>query len=681
MLISSLRICGFRCFGAKLVDIQLADLTTFVGPNSSGKTAAMLALVRMFGETSALRQIVPSDFHLQPEESLSDKSSRKLYIECKLDFPELNDDSTNPGPAVPESFNQMIVDAPGATPYCRIRLEAIWTDDGTALGETEQKLEWILTDADEAEPLVEEKRRKVLAADRAKIRILYVPASRDPEQQIRGTSSGVLNRLIKSLSWKDSKKNLEQKLVEIQQQIDALPGVQTLNTHVQNAWNNLYQGRIAGSMSFQSVDTEPLNLLRQINAKFAPGNDGRPISVLDLSDGLRSLFSLSLSLGLYEVERAISENPVETGFDLKDGSGLPLVTVFAIEEPENHLSPHYLGQVVRNLVQISSQRGAQVMLSSHSASILSRVEPDCVRYFRGNECSTETVVISLPLPQDKTDEAFKFVREAVRGYPELYFSSLVILGEGPSEEIVLKRIFEASGNPLDASFVSVVPLGGRHVNHFWRLLHALEIPYLTLLDLDREKEGAGWGRIQYVRDQLVHLYGKSSAQLNCVDAAGTSYSLSDPQFDSLADKDNRGAEEMQFWIGLFERQFSVYFSQPLDLDLCLLEAFTEEYKNLILPPDRGPKLPDAADPNFDEAIDKRVKQVLAADIAKAPPTLGSTYTVAQRQLFPWYKYLFVDGSKPVTHMRAMLAIKDHDLLEKLPIHLSSMLTHAKRLAN
>ena len=40
--------------------------------------------------------------------------------------------------------------------------------------------------------------------------------------------------------------------------------------------------------------------------------------------------------------------------------------------------------------------------------------------------------------------------------------------------------------------VCVVPLGGRHVNHFWRLLERLEIPYVTLLDLDSGRFQGGW---------------------------------------------------------------------------------------------------------------------------------------------------------------------------------------------
>ena len=82
-------------------------------------------------------------------------------------------------------------------------------------------------------------------------------------------------------------------------------------------------------------------------------------------------------------------------------------------------------------------------------------------------------ITRIRLPK-KTDEAHKFVREAVQAFPEIYFSRLVVLGEGDSEEIVLPRVLRAKGAPVDEFAVTIAPLGGRHVNHFWRLLATLE---------------------------------------------------------------------------------------------------------------------------------------------------------------------------------------------------------------
>ena len=120
MKIESITIKGFRCFDEAGVTIDLNNFSCFVGPNASGKTAAMIALARLFGESNNQRQVVPADFHVPPGEDLKSQSIRTLRIECRLGFPELIDGQETNSPAVPETFNQMVIDEPGGTPYCRI---------------------------------------------------------------------------------------------------------------------------------------------------------------------------------------------------------------------------------------------------------------------------------------------------------------------------------------------------------------------------------------------------------------------------------------------------------------------------------------------------------------------------------------------------------------------------------
>ena len=110
----------------------------------------------------------------------------------------------------------------------------------------------------------------------------------------------------------------------------------------------------------------------------------------------------------------------------------------------------------------------------------------------------------IVLPET-SDETAKYVREAVLAFPELYFSRLVVLGEGDSEQIVLPRVLAAAGIAEDDASVSVVPLGGRHVNHFWRLLDELKIPHVTLLDLDSGRHQGGWGRVNNALKQYNKL--------------------------------------------------------------------------------------------------------------------------------------------------------------------------------
>lgn len=65
MNLASLTIRGFRCYGDEPISVRLDLLTTFVGANGSGKTAVLMALLRMFGTTSASRTLTREDFHLK----------------------------------------------------------------------------------------------------------------------------------------------------------------------------------------------------------------------------------------------------------------------------------------------------------------------------------------------------------------------------------------------------------------------------------------------------------------------------------------------------------------------------------------------------------------------------------------------------------------------------------------
>jgi putative ATP-dependent endonuclease of OLD family len=678
MRIDSIEVKGFRCFGARGQRVALSALTCLVGPNASGKTAAMIALLRMFGESQRERTVAPSDFHLVPGEKLSAVDERQLSIEVTLAFPELDEaDVDNEAKAIPESFNQMIVDAPEATPYCRIRLEATWLNDGTPSGEVQQGLWWILTAS--VDPEVEANhRRRVSPAERSRVRVVYVPATRDPTEQIRGTTTTAYGRLLKALDWEGKDDKLRETLKDLNAELGGLAGIGMMNERVQDAWNRFYDGRIAANVAFEPVEADPSALLRMLAPSFAPDEQGRQVPVGDLSDGLRSLFSISLPLGLFHVEERLKTAVQGSGFLASVADQLPLLTVFALEEPENHLSPHYLGRVVQQLSKAAHEPGAQVMLSSHSPSIMARIEPDAVRYFFGGEASVVSEVRTLDLPADDSDEAFKYVREAVRGYPELYFSRLVVLGEGPSEEIVLRRVFEESGTPLDAHFISVVPLGGRHVSHFWRLLKGLGVPFITLLDLDREKAGGGWGRIQYVRDQLVALHGQDAVAPESGAESEGNRSLMESDYDSLKERCSRTAiDELDAWVSFLQEEHDVFFSAPLDLDFSMLGAFPGAYE-VQAPSGCGPRLPKE-EPARSEAARKRMRQVLVSDPIHASPELGSSYSEEERQRFPWYKYLFQDGSKPVAHMRALVTLDGTDWIADLPESLSLLVARARHL--
>lgn len=88
MKLHSIRLSNFQSFGAKPTELILEDITYLIGPNGSGKTAALQALCRLFAFDPSLRRIQRSDFHV-PQDEREAPEERQLWIEADFLFPEL----------------------------------------------------------------------------------------------------------------------------------------------------------------------------------------------------------------------------------------------------------------------------------------------------------------------------------------------------------------------------------------------------------------------------------------------------------------------------------------------------------------------------------------------------------------------------------------------------------------
>ena len=277
---------------------------------------------------------------------------------------------------------------------------------------------------------------------------------------------------------------------------------QTISAQIKASWTGLHKGKYYASPAVSFISGELEQLLRHLTIGFSPGETEPTVDFTRLSDGQKSLLYFSLVLAMQAIGRKVLKKETDA-FDV-DKLRPAIFTLVALEEPENSLSPHYLGRILKCLKVISGNEDAQAIVSTHSPSVVKRVPPEQIRYLRLN-AERATVVNTIQMPA-KADEAHKFVREAVQAYPELYFSRLVILGEGDSEEVVIPRLLEAGGIGDDESSIAVVPLGGRHVNHFWRLLNALGIPHVTLLDLRSRATSRRLGSSQIRLNQLYCTY-------------------------------------------------------------------------------------------------------------------------------------------------------------------------------
>lgn len=515
-----------------------------------------------------------------------------------------------------------------------------------------QDLFWV--DTLDEEPK-EDKCHPVSAADRGLIQLYYTPASRDASAQIKATTGALAARLLRAIEWSsETEEAVKEASENLATAFEEETAIAAISKALQTRWSDLHD---------EIVDTEPRlsltsrrfeEVINKIAVIFEQGPDGQERSLDALSDGQQSLFYFALAAAVFDLERQVVAGKVDGFHD--DTLRIPALTLFALEEPENHLSPFFLARIIRQVRTLTDAGGAQAIITSHSPAVLSRVKPREVRYCRCDPKTRVSTVKKIKMPEDDV-EATKFVRGAMLAYPELYFARFVLLVEGDSERIVLPRLAEALDLLIDPAFVAIVPLGGRHVQHFWRLLKHLGIPHATLLDLDLGREGGGFGRVKTAIEKLIE-FDVPKAELLKVEG-GT---LADADFAKMHTwQDEEDLKILSGWANCL-KPYGVYFSEPLDLDLAMLVAFPDAYE-AIIPKGGGPKM----------AADKAVEVVLGT--AGPGTTIYTGPFKDYPALFPAYRYHFLTHSKPATHLAALTHIKQEDLAKKMPPVLAELLQH------
>jgi len=629
MKLKCLRISNFQSYGPSPTEIFLDDLSVLIGPNGSGKTATLHALCRLFAFDPSLRRVLASDFHIS-NAIKSDSEELELWIEADFSFEELK---TGEGglATVPTHLAHMRLDDPAGVPRVRYRLEA----SKDAVGEIDYDLYYVTTVNPDGSPAQKTLVRK---ADRHHVQLHYLPARRDPATHISYGLNALLGRLLRSAQWDEERQEVDDLTCQTADCLANNAALSAFNEILEKEWQSLHKGEYYKEPQVDFSSSEIESLLKRLSLVFSPGHEHDVVNFSRLSDGHQSLLYLSLVLAAQQVGREIIKGN-DIGFD--SGKLRPAAfTMFAMEEPENSLAPYYLGRIITALSDTSIASDAQTILATHAPSILRRVEPEQIRYLRLSP-DRHTIVSSISVPEKET-EAHKFVEQAVRAYPEIYFARIVVLGEGASEELVLPRLFEAHGLATDLNGIAVAPLGGKHVNHFWRLLSSLGIPYVTLLDLDLARHQGGWGRIKYMVDQLKAF-------------APDSYSLQIKNIDKLPQWNTDDYPFLNYpnYIETAERD-GIFFSAPLDLDFAMLESFAAAFN--LAPEDQ-----------------------IAPSVSKKKAVLGDSfhgaeqYSDEQQNLFTAYHKLFKIGSKPAHHLQALSSLSDEAIQASAPASLQRMI--------
>lgn len=244
--------------------------------------------------------------------------------------------------------------------------------------------------------------------------------------------------------------------------------------------------------------------------------------------GYRNLISIYLRLMEFREQWLKPLNNNET---------IPPIHLVFVEEPEAHLHAQAQQVFVRKafealrnnpLIDNNKWLNTQLVLSTHSNHVVNGLDLNCMRYFRRTIDCDSTIPVSRVINLSNTfgdeDETKRFVTRYIRlTHCDIFFADAVILVEGASEKVLVPKFIQNMA--LDAYYISIIEVNGRHANRFRNLIEKLGIPTLIITDIDATKD-------------VIKEDGKKSKE-SVVPELGQDYKTGNPSIKSwIVGKDN-----------------------------------------------------------------------------------------------------------------------------------------------
>lgn len=435
MQLKQVNIKGFRNF--KNTEINFTEKSLIIGSNDIGKTNLIYALRILLDKSFSEDDIEPKDSDFYAYENTNE-------IIITLKFENIVED------CILSKMKGMI--SPNGEMYLQYH--------ATREKDTGNKNYIIRSgfDIDALEELQERYYRKVL-------NLKYIGSSRDLNSFIRKERRELL---IKAKEDRNNteKDNDNKTLIKIERNIDVLnkrinqlnyinKATGHINEELQELSLHHSENKIifdAGSYDVNSY-VDNVKLAALVNGKVLElGGDGRNNQIF---------------LAMWAAKNEINDiNPLE-------------ITLYCIEEPEAHLHPHQQRKLAE---YISKVLKGQVFITSHSPQIACEFSPNSIiRLFMEKfETKAANNGASIILETAFIDMGYRMSTIPA----EAFFSSAVLLVEGPSEIILYKKVAKAKGIDLDKLNISILMVDGIDFEVYVKILEALKIPWILRTDND-----------------------------------------------------------------------------------------------------------------------------------------------------------------------------------------------------
>jgi putative ATP-dependent endonuclease of the OLD family len=459
MRVSRVVIRNFRSF--ELVDVPLSSSTTCViGENNTGKTNFLHA-VRLCLDSnlsSAYRSLTPSDIHSTVD--ISSPNQVLIGVEITDFAGKTNQEAlvgawqSKPGLARlvyryrPKLSVRENLESGEMKPGELTHADYQW--EMTGGGDPKIKLAQIEWDEDIGS--------SIRFADLQSFLVVFLPALRDVESDLRQFRNSPLARLIEAMEISsDNKEELLTALRTANDKIAATTTVAAISKAIDDSFK-----MVSGPAFSMDVDiglAEPsfqvivrsLRILLTNSAvdKFDPASNGL---------GLNNVLYVSILIDYFSKRLAQQKSAGQ---------------IILFEEPEAHLHP----QLQLTLFKALSGLPFQSILTTHSTHITSQA--DLSSYVVLTQTGEPAIASSVPADDAGLDESEKRDMERYLDATKssLLFARKVILVEGPAELFIVPALLKHVKNiDLHSEGISVIPIYGVHFAAYSKLFSEDSLP-------------------------------------------------------------------------------------------------------------------------------------------------------------------------------------------------------------
>ncbi|HNQ67972.1 MAG TPA: AAA family ATPase [Bacteroidales bacterium] len=455
--LKQLRVHGFR--GLDNLEIDFEPTTVLVGTNNAGKTTLLKSLQLCLSNTL---QITDDDFHFT-DAIIRDK------IVIDVLFISVNEEGNQIAEFEDKWATVFTVDRISIDSNGNQLLAFRTIIEENLIRKTYKKKQFVIDEwgefHNEADGYWYSKTyNQELSFYFDEIPFFYLDANRDILDDLKNKTS-FLGKILSSITYNPGDKELIENLIkdlnkETIERSEILTNLHTTLEELDTAMDN----------PNNTVDITPFT------KKIRDLNKGVKINYSQFSMEYHGMGTRSWS-SLLILKAFILQN-----MKLAIKNQVAYYPIIAIEEPESHLHPNAQKKLYSQINAIVGQK----IVATHSSYIAGSAKLKEVR----SVCrDTSIILIGKFFESDfEKEDIRKIYRQVINTRGELFFSKLVVLFEGETEEqalpITIKRYFDKSPIELGVDFIGVG--GSGNYLPFIRFFEAFNIPYLIFSDNEPE---------------------------------------------------------------------------------------------------------------------------------------------------------------------------------------------------